>query len=158
MKYCLQVSSHKYGADAERWDYKDVIFHSTIRDLLQALFARRPATITEIFRGFSQSAKQMPDSISYRTITAFFFHIFSTCLSLIFQPFGAWGSIRVSKENVNSGCCRPENKFPVTSFSTVSKAFDTCLLFKQMTPNHRAREMLSDRISYTTVRGGESCH
>lgn len=37
MKYCLQVSSHKYGADAERWGYKDVIFHSTIRHLLQAL-------------------------------------------------------------------------------------------------------------------------
>lgn len=35
--------------------------------------ARRPATFTEIFRGFSQSAKQMPDSFSYRNIPAFFF-------------------------------------------------------------------------------------
>lgn len=45
------------------------------------------------------------------------------------------------------------------SFSDVSEAFDdTCLLFKRMTPNQRAREMLSDRKSCTTVggRGGGS--
>jgi len=37
MKYCLRVGNHKYGAGAERWGYKDVIFRSTIRHLLQAL-------------------------------------------------------------------------------------------------------------------------
>jgi len=121
--------------------------------------ARRPATLTEIFRGFSQLAKQMPDNISYRTTTAFC-HIFSICLSLIFRPFGVWGSTRVCKENVNTGCCKPEYNFPVMSFSDVSETFDdTCLLCKQMTPNQRAREMLSDRNSCTTVGGGaEFCH
>jgi len=38
--------------------------------------ARRPAALTEIFRGFSQAAKQMPDRISYRIITAFSPHLF----------------------------------------------------------------------------------
>ena len=55
---------------------------------------------------------------------------------------------------MSTGCCRPECNFRVTSFGTVSEAFDTCLLSKQMTPNHRAREMLSDRKSFTTVGGG----
>lgn len=119
--------------------------------------ARRPVILTEIFRGFSQAAKQMPDSISYRTIAEFCPHLFH--LTPIFQPFGVWGTTRVFKENVNTGCCRPEYNFLVTSFSTVSEAFDTCLLSKQMTPNHRTREMLSDRKSCTTVRwGGKSCH
>ena len=56
---------------------------------------------------------------------------------------------------MNTGCCRPEYNFPVTSFSTVSGAFDTCLLSKQMAPNHSAREMLSDRKSCSTVGAGE---
>jgi len=41
---------------------------------------RRPAALTEIFRGFSQSAKQMPDSISYRHN-----RVFSTSFPVVYH-------------------------------------------------------------------------